>query len=93
MSGVRSEGLRKKLLALNPFPNLKAVLSICRAEESAENTDADLASIPTSVNAASQSRQPQPSGPQQQSGHAQEDNNSCSQRRYCGGRSHKARTD
>ena len=63
MSGVQSEGLWKKLLALNPFPGLKAVLSICRAEESTENTDADLASIPASVNAASRSRQPQPTGP------------------------------
>ena len=51
-----------------------------------------LASVLALVNAASRSRPPQPSGPQQHKGHAQEDN-SCSQCRYCGGRSHKARTD
>ena len=42
MSGVRSEALRKKLLAIDPFPALKDVLALCRAEESAEHTDADL---------------------------------------------------
>ena len=57
MSGVRSEALRKKLLAINPFPVLKDVLALCRAEESAEHTDADLTSKP-SVNAASRSRRP-----------------------------------
>ena len=92
MPGVRSEEVRKKLLALTPFPQLEAVVALCRSEESAEKTDADLASVPALVNAASRSRHPQPSGPQQQSGHAQEDN-SCSQCRYCGRRSHKARTD
>ena len=93
MSGVRLAALRRKLLAIDPFPALKDVLAICHAEVSAEHTDANLTSKPF-VNAASRSRRPhlQPSGPQQQSGHPQEDN-SCSQCRYCGGRSHKARTD
>ena len=92
MSGVRCKGFRKKLLALTPFPQLEAVVALCRSKESAEMTDADLASVPALANAASRSRHPLPSRPQQQSGHAQEDN-SCSQCRYCGGRSHKARTD
>ena len=59
MSGVRSEALRKKLLAINPFPALKDVLALCRAEESAEHTDADLTSKP-SVNAASRSHRRSP---------------------------------
>ena len=67
-------------------------MALCRSEESAKKTDADLASAPALVNAASGSRHLQPSGLQQQSGHAQEEN-SCNKRRYCGGRSHKARTD
>ena len=94
MSGVRSEALRKKLLAIDPFPALKDVLALCRAEESAEHTDADLTSKP-SVNAASRSRRPQPSPSKsspQQSGHAHASpkHDKC---KYCGGRSHKTRTD
>ena len=63
MSGVRLKEVRKKLLALTPFPQLEAVVALCRSEESAEKTDADLASVPALVNAASRSRHPQPSGP------------------------------
>ena len=94
MSGVRSEALRKKLLAIDPFPALKDVLTLCRAEESAEHTDADLTSKP-SVNAASRSRRPEPSPSKcssQQSGHphVSQEHGNC---KYCGGRSHKTRTD
>ena len=92
MSGVWSEGLRKKLLALSLFPDLKTVLAICRAKVSAENTDADLASMSASVNAASRSPQLQSSRPQQQSGHAQK-YNSCSQCRCCSWSPHNTLTD
>ena len=51
MSGVRSEEVRKKLLALTPFPQLEAVVALCRSEESACNTEADLSSKPA-LNAA-----------------------------------------
>ena len=94
MSGVRSEALRKKLLAIDPFPALKDVLAVCRAEESAEHTDADLTWKP-SVKAASCSRRPEPSTSKcslQQSGHphVSQEHGKC---KYCGGRSHKTRTD
>ena len=51
MSGVRSEEVRKKLLALTPFPQLEAVVALCRSEESACNTEADLSWKPA-LNAA-----------------------------------------
>ena len=44
MSGVRDTELRHKLLALNPFPELKTVLDICRAHESAIKNARDLSS-------------------------------------------------
>ena len=51
MSGVRSEEVRKKLLALTPFPQLEAVVALWSSEESACNTEADLSSKPA-LNAA-----------------------------------------
>ena len=42
ISGVRSEEVRKKLLALTPFPQLKAVVALYRSEESLWNTDRPL---------------------------------------------------
>ena len=51
MAGVASEDLRKKLLAINPFPRLEDVVARCRSEESATNTEMDLASKPV-VNVA-----------------------------------------
>ena len=48
ISGVSSGELRKKLLALRPFPDLPTVMSICRSDKSATKTDADLHSDPGS---------------------------------------------
>ena len=48
ISGVSYGELRNKLLALRPFPNLPTVMSICRSDESATKTDADLHSDPGS---------------------------------------------
>ena len=84
MSGVCSEALRKKVLALGPFPDLKAAFTLCHAEESAENTIANLSSR-SLVNAASRSCRPQSSTSThspQQSGqeHASQEHNNC---RYC----------
>ena len=35
MSGIRDTNVRKELLAITPFPDLKTVINICRSEESA----------------------------------------------------------
>ena len=44
MSGVRDSQVKKKLLALTPFPKLKAVVDLCRSEECASNNEAALSS-------------------------------------------------
>jgi len=36
MSGIRDKSVRKKLLAISPFPDLKTVVNLCRSEESAD---------------------------------------------------------
>ena len=41
-SGVRDQQTQKKFLAVDPPPTLSAALSLCRSEEPAFNTDADL---------------------------------------------------
>ena len=46
MAGVASEDLRKKLLAINPFPRLEDVVARCRSEESATNTEAEITRRP-----------------------------------------------
>ena len=35
MSGIKDKNVRQKLLAINPFPDLKTVVNLCRSEESA----------------------------------------------------------
>ena len=46
MAGVASEDLRKKLLAINPFPRLEDVVARCRSEESATNMEAEITHRP-----------------------------------------------
>ena len=46
MAGVASEDLRKKLLAINPFPRLEDVVARCRSKESATNTEAEFTHRP-----------------------------------------------
>ena len=46
MTGVASEDLRKKLLAINPFPRLEDVIARCRSKESATNTEAEFTCRP-----------------------------------------------
>ena len=101
MSGVRFEEVHKKLLALTPFPQLKAVVALCRSEESACNTEADLSSKPA-LNAAA--RQPGPprrsqtplSGLRTTQDKASSTSSSVRSPalcRYCGGRPHRSRSN
>lgn len=79
MSGIRSPEIRKKLLAMQPFPALDAVITECRSEESARSTEAELHS--KQIQRAAQ----KPSAASRQSGAG-----TC---RYCGGAKHKTRSD
>ena len=100
MSGVRSEDVRKKLLALTPFPQLQAVVALCRSEESASNTEADLSAKPA-LNAATRKpgaqrrSQTSLSGPRTTQDKASSSPSAGSPAlcRYCGGRPHRSRSD
>ena len=92
-AGVASEDLRKKLLAINPFPRLEDVVARCRGEESATNTETDLASKPV-VNVARRADPPRNtssgarSGPRKTQPPATK--TIC---RLCGGQPHRTRSD
>ena len=42
MSGIKDKNVRQKLLAINPFPDLKTVVNLCRSEESAKKDSSAL---------------------------------------------------
>lgn len=58
-SGVRDQGLRRKLLAIDPPPSLPDALRLCRSEESACNTATDLTSATKTVRSVTHRKQRQ----------------------------------
>ena len=101
MAGVFSEDLRKKLLAINPFPRLEDVVGRCRSEESATNMEAEITRRPAlAVNVASVRRSALTSAgrsaptttpsPRLQPPTPSATKTVC---RFCGGRPHQTRSE
>ena len=57
MTGIRDARVRRKLLATKPFPNLIQAVNICRSEEAAIASDAELTgSMPLAIQSATGTR-------------------------------------
>ena len=80
MAGVRDSEVKKKLLAISPFPQLQAVVDLCRSEEAARKNEADL-SRGRSVNKAFRNTQQGNRGRSRSSDRKGDDTNSC---KWCG---------
>ena len=101
MAGVASEDLRKKLLAINPFPRLEDVVARCRSDESATNTEAEFTRRPAlavnvvSVRQSALTSSGRSAPPPTPSSRLQPSTPPATKTvcRFCGGRSHQTRNE
>ena len=101
MAGVASENLRKKLLAIKPFPRLEDVVARCRSEESATNTEAEITRRPalavnvvsirrSALTSAGRSAPTTTPSPRPQPSTPPATKTDCG---FCGGRPHQTRSE